>query len=143
MTVESRCRGVVLDRRSGRLILLASLLTFHKDALDFVAELKLTREQREKYLRIRTSRTRHVTFGDGEELGAARYEQIYRAFDAARVDFDWQAGDVAVLDNRLFAHGRDAYEGDRIVVTAFGDSARLETLQPPSVQDLTIKESVR
>jgi alpha-ketoglutarate-dependent taurine dioxygenase len=30
-----------------------------------------------------------------------------------RVDFDWQAGDVLLLENKFTAHGRTAFQGPR------------------------------
>lgn len=35
--------------------------------------------------------------------------------------FDWQRGDVVMLDNMLAAHARDPYEGPRKIVVAMGD----------------------
>ena len=64
----------------------------------------------------------HNTYaGDGSLLSDGEVEELYAAYEAEILRFDWQAGDVLLLDNMLMAHGRDPYEGNREVVVAMGD----------------------
>ncbi|MER6028250.1 TauD/TfdA family dioxygenase [Streptomyces sp. NPDC001851] len=64
-------------------------------------------------------------YGDGEPIPAAVIETINAAYTAATLREPWQAGDLLVVDNLRTAHSREAYEGDRRVVTLFGDPVRL------------------
>lgn len=54
-------------------------------------------------------------FGDGSPIHKS---EIYHIFDVTYKNirmFDWEARDVLLLDNRLVAHGREPYSGDRKV----------------------------
>ena len=60
-------------------------------------------------------------YGDGSPLEDETLESLRSAFDAETRAFDWQAGDVLVLDNMLVAHGREPFEGARRVLTVMAD----------------------
>ena len=47
-----------------------------------------------------------------------------RYSERCAVRFDWQRGDVVMLDNMLAAHARDPFEGERRIVVAMGDIYR-------------------
>ncbi len=59
-----------------------------------------------------------VFFGDGSEISRDEIHHIMDITERHTVTFPWQAGDVLVLDNRLAAHGRNPYRGDRKVYVA-------------------------
>jgi alpha-ketoglutarate-dependent taurine dioxygenase len=61
---------------------------------------------------------RHATFGDGSEISAAELEKVRNAFKESSIAFPWNAGDVLVLDNMQFAHGRRPFRGQRRVIAA-------------------------
>lgn len=61
---------------------------------------------------------RNVYFGDGSPIPDALLDEIRAAYEACTVAFPWQAGDVLMLDNRLVAHGRNPFTGDRKVIVA-------------------------
>jgi len=65
---------------------------------------------------------RHAYFGDGSPIDEADLARIRDAFAAHSVMFPWQSGDVLILDNMAFAHGRRPFEGDRRVLVAMGDA---------------------
>ena len=48
----------------------------------------------------------HMTFGDGTEFTRAELEQFVKVYDDFGTKVDWQQGDVAVICNYRFAHGR-------------------------------------
>ena len=48
-------------------------------------------------------------------------EQLGQLYEACAVRFQWQRGDVAMLDNMLVAHARDPFEGPRRIVVAMGE----------------------
>lgn len=61
---------------------------------------------------------RHAVFGDGEEISADDLQIVRTAFTNASIAFPWQSGDVILLDNMQFAHGRRPFKGKRQVVAA-------------------------
>lgn len=59
----------------------------------------------------------------------ATLEAVRAAFRAELVAFDWQAGDVMILDNMLTAHGRTPFSGHREVFVAMGKPVRLTDVE--------------
>ena len=77
----------------------------------------LTPEQKQLAEAFGTDRMPYQTFyGDGSPVPAPDLEQLHQAYEAEKVLFDWQEGDVLMIDNMLAAHGREAYEGNRRVL---------------------------
>ncbi len=64
---------------------------------------------------------RQVYFGDGTPIDDGIMEQLGQLYEACAVRFQWQRGDVAMLDNMLVAHARDPFEGPRRIVVAMGE----------------------
>ncbi len=60
-------------------------------------------------------------FGDGTPISFEQYQHILAAHDQHTQRFDWQAGDILVLDNMLSTHGRDPFGGDRVVLAGLAD----------------------
>lgn len=71
---------------------------------------------------------RQVYFGDGSPIDDASMALIGRLYEACAVRFDWQRGDVVMLDNLIAAHARDPYEGPRKIAVAMGDMHELAQL---------------
>lgn len=59
---------------------------------------------------------RNSYYGDGSVISDDVLEHIRQVYADNKVVFDWQMGDIAVLDNMLAAHGREPYQGNRKVV---------------------------
>lgn len=64
---------------------------------------------------------RNVYYGDGTPIEDEVMELLGRLYEECAVRFDWQQGDVVMLDNMIAAHARDPYEGPRKIVVAMGD----------------------
>lgn len=64
---------------------------------------------------------RNAYLGDGASIPPATLEEIRAAYRRTQIIFDWQAGDVLMLDNMLYAHGRNPFEGERRVLVAMAD----------------------
>lgn len=59
---------------------------------------------------------RNVYYGDGSRIPNEVFDRIRAAYLKNKILFDWQAGDLLILDNMLFAHGREPFVGDRRVL---------------------------
>jgi len=61
---------------------------------------------------------RHVYFGDGSPIADDMLDTVREVYRETAISFPWQPGDVLMLDNRLVAHGRNPFTGDRKVIVA-------------------------
>jgi alpha-ketoglutarate-dependent taurine dioxygenase len=59
---------------------------------------------------------RNVYFGDGTPIEVDDLNRIRAAYDELKFHFDWQRGDIVLLDNMLYAHGRQPYSGERKIL---------------------------
>lgn len=66
---------------------------------------------------------RNCYFGDGSIISDDIMQHILDVYAKLEVSFPWQAGDVVVLDNVLFAHARNAYHGERKLLVTMGRHA--------------------
>ena len=48
------------------------------------------------------------------------FDQVHDCIAALKFSFRWQPGDLLVLDNAQMSHGRNPFQGERLVLTAFG-----------------------
>ena len=64
---------------------------------------------------------RQVYYGDGTRIEDAVVAEISALYEQQAVRFQWQAGDVIVVDNMLVAHARDPFEGARKVLVAMAE----------------------
>lgn len=64
---------------------------------------------------------RNVTYADGSIISDETMRLIGIAYETCAVRFNWRKGDVVLVDNRVIAHGRDEFEGERKVVVAMAD----------------------
>ncbi|WP_420402295.1 TauD/TfdA family dioxygenase [Nisaea sp.] len=63
---------------------------------------------------------RDACYGDGAPIPGAVLEKVRTAFQAAARQFDWQAGDVMLVDNMLASHARRPFTGSRRVLVSMG-----------------------
>lgn len=52
-------------------------------------------------------------YGNGEPLEESVLAQIRQALNQSKLLFDWQPGDLLVVDNVLMMHGRESFTGER------------------------------
>ena len=64
---------------------------------------------------------RNVFFGDGAAIDAADLDHICEAYEHEKVAFQWEQGDVLLLDNMLTAHARNPFTGERQVVVGMAE----------------------
>ncbi|RBQ20688.1 TauD/TfdA family dioxygenase [Spongiactinospora rosea] len=61
---------------------------------------------------------RNAMYGDGSPLDPEHLAQIRAAYDAEEIALPWRTGDVMIVDNEQFSHGRRPYSGARKVLVA-------------------------
>lgn len=61
-------------------------------------------------------------YGDGSEISADVVRHILDAYNAEKVIFRWQEGDVALYDNMRIAHAREPYSGERLMIVAMTEA---------------------
>jgi alpha-ketoglutarate-dependent taurine dioxygenase len=62
----------------------------------------------------------NTTYGSGDPIEPEVLDQIRGIYADEAVRYDWQKGDLLLIDNILTAHARDPFEGDRSVVVGMG-----------------------
>jgi alpha-ketoglutarate-dependent taurine dioxygenase len=61
-------------------------------------------------------------YGDGSPIGEETLAELRAAYAAETTGFDWQPGDVLVVENMLVAHAREPFVGPRRILTAMADA---------------------
>lgn len=59
---------------------------------------------------------RNTYYGDGTPIDVEALDIIRGVYEKTKVSFDWQENDLLLLDNMLYTHGREPYEGKRKVL---------------------------
>jgi hypothetical protein len=60
-------------------------------------------------------------YGDGTPIEREVLHELRDAYEAAKVSFKWQQGDILLLDNMQVAHGRNSFTGDRKILVAMNN----------------------
>jgi amino acid adenylation domain-containing protein len=63
----------------------------------------------------------HTYYGDGQPIEEDTIAELRSAYAAETKAFDWQRGDVLVVENMLVAHGREPFSAPRRILTAMAD----------------------
>lgn len=64
----------------------------------------------------------NTTYGSGDPIEPETIAQLRQVYEQEAVRFEWQTGDLLLIDNVLTAHARDPFEGDRRVIVGMGNS---------------------
>lgn len=64
---------------------------------------------------------RNAFFGDGSSIPDSLMEHVRETYRRATVGFDWERGDILLLDNFLASHGRDPFKGPREILVAMAE----------------------
>lgn len=108
------CQGVARHPATGQELWFNQAHLFHVSSLDA--------DERDALLELfdEADLPRNAYFGDGAPLDEAMLRGVRAAYDAERLVFPWEKGDVLLADNLLVAHGRMPYGGARRVLVAMG-----------------------
>ncbi|MEG3162887.1 TauD/TfdA family dioxygenase [Sphingomonas sp. LB2R24] len=112
------CPGIVIHNETGEEFLFNQAHLFHPSSLG--EDVWATMEE----VFGSDLLPRNARFGDGSPLRAATLKAIRSAYENSAVDLEWQKGDIALLDNVQVAHGRRAYQGDRVVLASLLEPGR-------------------
>ena len=64
---------------------------------------------------------RNCFFGDGTEIPNSYIDHVLDVYKQHQQVFPWQKGDIMLVDNKLKAHARNAYKGERKIMVCFGE----------------------
>lgn len=67
---------------------------------------------------------RNACFGDGSPIDAEVLNIIRKVFNDTKITFQWQKNDLLLLDNMLFTHGREPFEGSRKILVGMGKATQ-------------------
>lgn len=59
-----------------------------------------------------------TSFGDGSEIDDATIQEFKDFYAQHSIVFKWEKDDFLLLDNMMFSHGRNPFEGERKILTA-------------------------
>ncbi len=111
-----RAQALATHPRNGRELWFNQAHLFHVSALDTDTRSALTGLFEEEDL------PRNAFYGDGTAIAESDLAEIRGAFEREKVIFDWQPGDVLLLDNMQVSHGRTPFTGQRRVLAALGEA---------------------
>lgn len=64
---------------------------------------------------------RNATFGDGTKISDDEVAHVLDLYARHEVVFDWEKGDLLLVDNLVAAHGRKPFTGPRNLLVSLGD----------------------
>jgi alpha-ketoglutarate-dependent taurine dioxygenase len=65
----------------------------------------------------RTGLPHDCEYADGEAIETEALECVRQALTQSKLLFDWERGDLLVIDNFLVMHGRESFSGERTTLT--------------------------
>ncbi|MEU6970537.1 TauD/TfdA family dioxygenase [Kitasatospora aureofaciens] len=105
-------QATTVSRTTGRKVWFNQAHLFHVSSLPGGVEKVLRESFAEDEL------PRNALYGDGSPLDPADLAGIRAAYAAEEIAFPWQSGDIVIIDNEQFAHGRRPYSGTRSTLVA-------------------------
>jgi len=75
----------------------------------------------------------NTRFGNGDPIGPEVIQELNGVYERHTVREPWQPGDLLLVDNVRYAHGREPYEGDREVLVALADALSLSDREPTAL----------
>jgi alpha-ketoglutarate-dependent taurine dioxygenase len=102
--------------KTGEWVWFNHLTFFHVSTLDRDLQEVIMKEFVEEDL------PNNTYYGDGYKIEEEVLERLREAYLKETVRFDWEEGDVLMLDNMLAAHGREPYTGERKVAVGMAET---------------------
>lgn len=117
LATSHTAQGTFADE-AGRPIYFNQAHIFHPSALAASARQALERTYGVDCL------PRMATYGDGTAIADAELAEVRTAFSKHQMKMHWQQGDILILDNMRFAHGRLPFRGTRQLHVALAREVR-------------------
>ncbi|MGL5939580.1 MAG: TauD/TfdA family dioxygenase [Waterburya sp.] len=92
------------------------IVWFNQAHLFHVSNLPLTVQESLLSMMSEQDLPRNAFYGDGTPIENSIIEEINEIYRQEAIVFSWQVGDILMLDNMLFAHGRNPFIGSRKVL---------------------------
>ena len=115
LTTRQLSRAVVKHPYTGEMLFFNQIQLHHVSCLDPEVREAMTSMFRPDEL------PRNVYYGDGTPIEDSVVQEISALYDEQAVRFQWQAGDVIMLDNMMVSHSRDPFEGTRKILLAMAE----------------------
>ena len=109
------CQSVARHPRTGQMVWFNQAHLFHISSLEAPVGRMLLEEFGEQDV------PRNAFYGDGSPIEVTHLEAIRSVYQGQSVCFEWQEGDVLMLDNMLVAHGRTPFEGTRRILVGLAE----------------------
>lgn len=115
LTTRQICQAVAKHPQTGDMVFFNQIQLHHISCLDASVRESMLSMFSEKDL------PRNVYYGDGTPIEDEVVAEISAIYDQLAVRFQWQAGDVILLDNMRIAHARDPFVGTRKILVAMAE----------------------
>jgi alpha-ketoglutarate-dependent taurine dioxygenase len=110
LRTRQTCQAVATHPKTGKSVWFNQAHLFHASSLDQAVYDSLSASFDEEDL------PRNALFGNRSPIDPDVLNHIREAYSREEIVFEWQEGDILMLDNMLVAHGRKPYAGTRRVV---------------------------
>jgi alpha-ketoglutarate-dependent taurine dioxygenase len=114
--------AVARHPQSGEMVWFNHATFFHVSTLPSSIRESLLREFKEEDLPVNTY------YGDGSSIEESTLDELRGIYADETVTFQWQRGDLLMLENMLVAHGRAPFEGERRIVVGMAEPCCLENV---------------
>ncbi|BCL80847.1 syrP protein [Ktedonobacteria bacterium brp13] len=115
LTTRQICQAVARHPRTGDKLFFNQIQLHHISCLDPDVKESILSMFSEDDL------PRSVCYGDGTPIEDSVVTEISAMYDRLAIRFQWQAGDIILLDNMMTAHARDPFEGTRKILVAMAE----------------------
>jgi alpha-ketoglutarate-dependent taurine dioxygenase len=112
--------AIAIHPKTGETVWFNHAMSFHVTTLEPTVRDSLLAEFAEEDL------PSNSYYGDGTPIEPEVLEEVRDAYLKESVRFDWQPGDLLLVDNMLVAHGREPYAGPRRVLVAMAEAISSE-----------------
>ncbi|MBW8683033.1 class II aldolase/adducin family protein [Chitinophaga rhizophila] len=73
---------------------------------------------------------RNTFYGDGSDIAVEDLDAVRHAYDKVMFKFDWQKGDLLLMDNVGYTHGRESYTGKRSLFVSMSEEDGIKNYAP-------------
>lgn len=115
LTTRQICQAIARHPYTNEMVFFNQIQLHHISCLDQAVRKSMLSLFSEEEL------PRNVYYGDGTAIEDSVVAEISALYEELAVRFQWQTGDVLMVDNMLVAHARDPFEGTRKLLVAMAE----------------------